>query len=94
MFSIYFRRFEIQNMRFFFLSVYFQREQKNSNKVKQPHKNATKMFHYAPSADLLGRSIVYTIVIQLVFVTGLKAEPFHCQQQLSNQKQTYLKICK
>ena len=41
----------------------------------------------------LGRSVGVTTAIQLVLLTGLRAQPFHSQQQPCNQNDTHLNIC-
>ena len=42
----------------------------------------------------LGRSVGVTIATQLVWLTGLWAQPSHTPQQPCNKKDTYLQICK
>ena len=42
----------------------------------------------------LGRSVGVTTATQLVWLSGLRAQPSHSPQQPCNQKDTYLKICK
>ena len=40
----------------------------------------------------LGRSVGVTTATQLVWLTGLRAQPSHFPQQLCNQKDTHLKF--
>ena len=42
----------------------------------------------------LGRSVGVTTTTQLLWLTGLRAQPSHFPQQPCNQKDKHLKICK
>ena len=51
--------------------------------------NATKKFDYTAIADDLGRSVGVTSTTQLVWLTGLRAQPSNSPQQPCNQKDTH-----
>ena len=57
--------------------------------------NATQKIDYTAVADRLlkkGRSVGITKAIQLVWLTGLRAQPSNSPQQPCNQKDTHLKF--
>ena len=56
--------------------------------------NATKSSITQRLRTDLGRSVGVTTATQLVWLTGLRAQPSHSPQQPCNQKDAHLKICK
>ena len=56
--------------------------------------NATKSSITQRLPTDLGRSFGVTTATQLVWLTGLRAQPSHFPQQPCNQKDTHLKSCK
>ena len=56
--------------------------------------NARKKFDYTTLRTDIGRSVGVTTATQLVFLTGLRAQPSHSPQNPCNQKDTHLKISK
>ena len=62
---------------------------RQSEKIKTPPKSLITRHHWR--ADL-GRSVVVTTAIEVIWLTGVRAQPSHSLQQLCNQKDTFKQV--